>query len=603
MTYRCASMSVLAPVFLACLASLSAEAADSTTGVKPPAWTQESVAMFARLAVQDEGRIKPVDTYARFKLLKFSGAKSLRLETGRRTATEWLMDCLFAPEIADQYKLFLVESGEAMDALGLPHENKRDRYSFRALEPGLQKLYLLAQQYSRVDPKERSVVESQLVNLFHNIYEYKELTQGPRILALIPPARPDTVEWMTQGEMMQGTVAAEDIGPDQTRLSSQVTALTAAKANPLQLQQSLQAVASTQESLASARGEYGRIGLEVFYYNLSFAGFPVFYTLTLILYVLGFLSLAVLWMRPNSRGMALFVPLFLCVPTLLLVWGITLRCLIRMRPPVTTLYETILFITAVAVVVCLAIEYMNRQKIALSLASVLGALGLFIAHRYEVMEGSDTMPSMIAVLDTNFWLSTHVTTITIGYAAGLLAGAIAHVFVFAKLLGLRRDDPEYFRTITRMVYGVTCFGLFFSMLGTVLGGIWANESWGRFWGWDPKENGALLICLWGLLMLHARLGGYIRDYGMNLAAIVGGMIVAFSWFGVNLLGVGLHSYGFTNGTFTGLVIFYAIETFVLLLGIAAWMWELGQKAPRLQPDVVNGSASAPAKADAGRVVS
>jgi ABC-type transport system involved in cytochrome c biogenesis permease subunit len=120
-----------------------------------------------------------------------------------------------------------------------------------------------------------------------------------------------------------------------------------------------------------------------------------------------------------------------------------------------------------------------------------------------------------------------------------------------------------------MAYGTICFGLLFAFLGTMLGGIWANKSWGRFWGWDPKENGALLIVLWNLTILHARMGGYIRDLGVCIAAVFGAVIVSMSWWGVNLLGVGLHSYGFTSGIFGLLAAFWLIETFVMALGLAA----------------------------------
>jgi ABC-type transport system involved in cytochrome c biogenesis permease subunit len=124
--------------------------------------------------------------------------------------------------------------------------------------------------------------------------------------------------------------------------------------------------------------------------------------------------------------------------------------------------------------------------------------------------------------------------------------------------------------LARMTYGVICFGLLFSVVGTVLGGIWANYSWGRFWGWDPKENGALMIILWELAILHSRLGGVIKNFGVCMAAVFGGVIVAFSWFGVNLLGVGLHSYGFTSGIARALLMFYIIESAVLALGAIAW---------------------------------
>ncbi len=145
----------------------------------------------------------------------------------------------------------------------------------------------------------------------------------------------------------------------------------------------------------------------------------------------------------------------------------------------------------------------------------------------------------MAVLDTNFWLATHVTAITVGYSAGMLAAALGELLP-------RRSRPSasaarsasFYAGLGRMVYGVLCFGVIFSTVGTILGGIWANDSWGRFWGWDPKENGALLIVLSQLVILHARMGGYLKEHGVCAAAALGGTVVAFSWFGVNLLGVG-----------------------------------------------------------------
>jgi cytochrome c biogenesis factor len=131
----------------------------------------------------------------------------------------------------------------------------------------------------------------------------------------------------------------------------------------------------------------------------------------------------------------------------------------------------------------------------------------------------------------------------------------------------------------RMIYGVVCFGFVFACVGTVLGGVWANDSWGRFWGWDPKENGALLIVLWGLIIMHAKTGRYIRDLGVAVGAVMLGMITAFSWWGVNLLGVGLHSYGFTSGIWRMLAVYWSVETLVVLLGIILWVLEGAGNTP------------------------
>ena len=116
-----------------------------------------------------------------------------------------------------------------------------------------------------------------------------------------------------------------------------------------------------------------------------------------------------------------------------------------------------------------------------------------------------------------------------------------------------------------MIYGVTCFAVLFSFVGTILGGIWADQSWGRFWGWDPKENGAAMVVLWNAVILHARWGGLVRERGLACLAIFGNCIIAWSWFGTNMLGVGLHSYGFMESAVFWLITFIGSQ--LLLIGI------------------------------------
>jgi ABC-type transport system involved in cytochrome c biogenesis permease subunit len=194
-------------------------------------------------------------------------------------------------------------------------------------------------------------------------------------------------------------------------------------------------------------------------------------------------------------------------------------------------------------------------------ATAAGFGSLIVAQ--HLAEG-DTMEMMRAVLDSNFWLATHVVTITIGYSGTFLAGAIAIAYTLWKHIA-PDPDPETGKALVGMAYGIICFSLLFSFVGTVLGGIWADQSWGRFWGWDPKENGALFIVLWNAIILHARWSGMARDRGIMTMAIFGNVITSLSWFGVNMLGVGLHSYGFMDSAFYALSIF--IGTQLLLMGL------------------------------------
>jgi ABC-type transport system involved in cytochrome c biogenesis permease subunit len=200
-----------------------------------------------------------------------------------------------------------------------------------------------------------------------------------------------------------------------------------------------------------------------------------------------------------------------------------------------------------------------------------------LARRYELGEANDHMDPLIAVLDSNFWLTTHVITITLGYSAGLLAAFLSALHVLLRGLGLDGGDGGFRRSMTRAVYGMICFTLFLSLIGTVLGGIWANDSWGRFWGWDPKENGALLIVLWTLAILHARLGGHIGEWGLHLASLFTAIVITFSWWHVNFLGVGLHSYGFTAGKNT-IWTFYSGIAAILAFGFVVRAVELANRS-------------------------
>jgi len=170
------------------------------------------------------------------------------------------------------------------------------------------------------------------------------------------------------------------------------------------------------------------------------------------------------------------------------------------------------------------------------------------------------------VLDTNFWLATHVVIVTLGYASTFVAGFLGVIFV-ARGFFTTAITPELKRSLARMVYGIICFATLFSFVGTVLGGIWADQSWGRFWGWDPKENGAIIIVLWNALVLHARWGGMVRERGLLNLAIFGNIVTSWSWFGTNMLGIGLHSYGFMDAAFWTLVIFDGMMAFLIVVGM------------------------------------
>jgi len=280
------------------------------------------------------------------------------------------------------------------------------------------------------------------------------------------------------------------------------------------------------------------------------------------LYVLAFILAAASWLgwsRPLLRASYALLAVTLLVHTL----GLIGRIYISGRPPVTNLASSAIFIAWGGVVLALVAEIYFKNGIGSAAAAVMGFASLLIAH-YLALDG-DTMKVLQAVLDTNGWLASHVVIVTLGYSSTFLAGLFGIIYI---MRGVFTDTltKEEGRNLTRMTYGIVCFSVLFSFVGTVLGGIWADQSWGRFWGWDPKENGAVLVVIWNTLVLHARWAGWMRDRGLAVAAVFGNIVTAWSWFGTNNLSIGLHSYGFTSAAAMWLSLFVGSQAVLMLIG-------------------------------------
>jgi ABC-type transport system involved in cytochrome c biogenesis permease subunit len=628
-------------LFLSVVVALGSSTSAQTAARAP--WSERTLELFASLPVQEGGRVKPLDTFAQFRLLRFNGKRSFRTEGGEKLVPiAWLLDCLFFPEQASSYRTFLVRDQAVLEAVGVrvAGRKKSDRYTYDELAPGRLKLFSEGERIRAIEEKQRSGLDTQIHALAVNLRDFESLTHAldfarvelstnaspalkarfgtepmrgvagflgriPELrrtledelaalddaeratehaafeevsnqlaravslstaFAVFPPSVTSQEEWLyTDGAAER---ASGDDAPEELALLTGWEALERAKDDPAAFEGALTTLHGRVTSLAERRGEYGKVQLEVNFYRGDY------FTRALVAFLAAFVVLCASWLAPRARSLGKAVFGLTAIGTVLVVVGVTLRCIIRSRPPVSTLYETILFITGCCAIVLLVIEWIQRQRIALALAPVMGAAGMFLAMKYELKEATlagDTMPSLVAVLDTNFWLATHVTSITLGYAAGLLAAALGNLWLIGKMVGLKRGDKEFYRTLSRMTYGVVCFGLFFSVVGTILGGVWANYSWGRFWGWDPKENGALLICLGEIFILHARMGGYAREHGLAVLTALNGLCVAFSWWHVNNLGVGLHAYGKTEGVLRALYTYYGIG---LAIVVASFVWRL-----------------------------
>lgn len=674
-------------------------------------WDEEIVDLFRKIPVQDDGRIKPLETVARFRLYRINGKRSLTfgIEEGEEVrkvklnAVEWYLDCLFRPETATKIPFIMVDNADVISDIGLaPHRGSsgnvvlRSRYAYDELLPALPqpgnadnrgKLsekrdeYMAARQenpeafaddlhkqqlidlHDRVavlnyllhmndfargglipgvpigkiseslgDPEApttpvsgwieswQKIPEAALAGGIYDQVAVRNMMQQLKIelerlasiagadplhpiagIAMFAPESSKDEDWQTIGEEMVKAISSEEPYPKGIARVKFFEDLVANTGDQKAFKALLKPFVEERIAEAEARSEFSKVPLELSYYKAHFIANAMPW------FTLAFVFVALSWLTPGSNvGRYLgWASVATCALGLAYVTGaIVMRCLIMERPPISTLYETILFITASAVLLCLILEYFDRKKVALAAAAVLGAAGMFLALRYEMKEAisgrGDTMVTLQAVLRSNFWLGTHVIVINLGYASALLASALSIVYIVSRLIRGGAPDDDRERGVTRMVYGIVCFTLLFSLVGTVLGGIWANDSWGRFWGWDPKENGALMIVLWSLVILHARMGGYIKRIGIHAASIVLGIITVFSWWGVNELNVGLHTYGSTSGVAAILRTIYIIGGCFILLAGVVWLMERAAEQARLEasPKPKPKGSSKPEKVEA-----
>jgi ABC-type transport system involved in cytochrome c biogenesis permease subunit len=228
-------------------------------------------------------------------------------------------------------------------------------------------------------------------------------------------------------------------------------------------------------------------------------------------------------------------------------FGYYARVAISGRPPVTDMYETVVFVASMSAVFALVLEWIYRRKYIAVAGSLVATLGLVLADQLPVTRGWDpSIRPLEPVLRSNYWLIVHVMTIVASYAGGALAWGMGNLILTMHLF--RTPRPEEVKGLALFTYRAMQIALLLLAAGTFLGGWWAAESWGRFWGWDPKETWALIALIAYAIPLHARYLGWVKDFGLAVAAVVCFAAIVMSWYGVNfILGAGLHSYGFGGG--------------------------------------------------------
>ena len=254
--------------------------------------------------------------------------------------------------------------------------------------------------------------------------------------------------------------------------------------------------------------------------------------------------------------------------------GIVMRCLIAGRPPVTNMYESIIWVSFAVSFFGMIFFARYRTPVYLLAALPVTLTALLLVHQMPIAMPSSIDP-LVPVLRDNFWLTIHVLTITLSYAAFALAMGFGHILLYRYArnpAAARADQPMHF-----WLYRVLQLGVILLAAGTILGGVWANYSWGRFWGWDPKETWALIALLCYILTLHGRLAGWWTQFGLVVASVVCFLAVLMAWYGVNfVLGKGLHSYGFGIGGETYVATFVILD--LIFVAFAIWRYRASKRA-------------------------
>jgi ABC-type transport system involved in cytochrome c biogenesis permease subunit len=519
------------------------------------------------VAILEGGRVKPLDTFARETARRVVGAKPFGFESVQGLdPVEWVLAMLAAPETWRDVPMIKVTHAGLRQAAGLP--TGKDLYSFRELaSPGgflaaAEKVQQKVQQdrEARLDPIEREV---------STLYETLTILAGifsGEALRIIPHTADSQASWLSLADLDKLD------SPPAQRVRTLAAALVVAyregdRANvgtsAAALKRRLAELAP--EAYPSARD----IGVEVHYNRLK----PL--RISWLFYLLGFLGLLASFPLASRAatlgGFALVGAGFLAH-----AYGMVLRVMIAGHPPVTNMYESVIWVAWGAVLFALIFEAVYKVRFFALCATALATLYLILADNVPILNGS--IEPLVPVLRDNMWLTVHVLTITLGYAAFTLAMGIGHLNL--GLYFFAPDRKELLKSLSNFLYRALQVGTLFLATGTMLGGVWASYSWGRFWGWDPKETWALIALLGYLAILHGRMIGWFRDFGTAVGSIVGYLGVLMAWYGVNfVLGTGLHSYGFGSGGYAYVGGFVGFEILVIVAAVLRRRVEAGKPGP------------------------
>ena len=548
---------ILGLLFRPALAQAPATTADSST---------LDFKQWGLLAIQDGGRRKPVDTFAREALIKISGRSSYKAQSGRKwTANDFLLSALLETHDWQKEPMVLVSLGELIEKLGLDKTKRRFSFAQLSTSPELQRLSAEAHELRRAE-KELSRVQQEVMNVSGRLTLLTRIMDGSAFL-IVPAPHKKTDLWVVPPGYTD-LYRDDQFAPIDEQLKKFAGAYL--KADSFEFTTAARQVREGLRALSpSIYPPEKELRLEYFYNH--FDGFyraAWCYGIALVLLMIAYYRRTSGLLRNIGVAVGVLGLLFHAA-------AITMRCMIAGRPPVTNMYESIIWVSFAVTFFGMLFFARYRAPIYLLAALPVSLVALLLVHQMPIAMPASIDP-LVPVLRDNFWLTIHVLTITLSYAAFALAMGFGHILLWRYArnpAAARADQPMHF-----WLYRVLQLGVLLLAAGTILGGVWANYSWGRFWGWDPKETWALIALLCYILTLHGRLAGWWTQFGLVVASVVCFLAVLFAWYGVNfVLGKGLHSYGFGIGGETYVASFVIAD--LLFVAFAIWRHRASKSAP------------------------
>ena len=517
------------------------------------------------LAIQDGGRRKPVDTFARETLIRVTGRSTYADKTGRTwQPNDFILSALLETRDWKSEPMVLVSFGKLKEQLGLDKTQRRFSFAQLTGSPDLQRITNEARAHKRAEqPLDR--VQQEALSVSDRLALLGNVMTGNALL-IVPAPRSETDPWAVPDP---AAVVSYYNEAQFAPVFSQVTKMTGAYAQgdtfnfssaARQLRENLRGLSP------SIYPEERQLRLEYFYNH-----FESFYR-TIWCYGIAFVILIAAHLRKRGTALRNIGVAIAILGLAFQASGIVMRCLIAGRPPVTNMYESIIWVSFAVSFFGMIFFARYRTPVYLLAALPVTLIALLLVHQMPIAMPSSIDP-LVPVLRDNFWLTIHVLTITLSYAAFALAMGFGHILLWRYArnpAAASADAPMHF-----WLYRVLQLGVLLLAAGTILGGVWANYSWGRFWGWDPKETWALIALLCYILTLHGRLAGWWTEFGLVVASVVCFLAVLMAWYGVNfVLGKGLHSYGFGIGGETYVATFVIAD--LLFVAFAIWRYRMSK---------------------------